>query len=403
MPARLRIEKLVYGGDGLAHHGGETVFVPFVLPGEEVEVDLAERPAGVFRGSVVRRIGDSAGRSAAPCSVFGKCGGCHYQHIPYDRECEFKAAILRETLRRIGGLAWEGEIGIESAEPWGYRNRTQLHLGRSGGRPSVGFLAPRSHRHVEASECPINAPRLNELHRKLREMTRVRRLPGSIRSIEFFVSGDQAQISLPGRRSPLPRKFRTWCADGLDVNRPGAPLDCPSGPDQLRVSGRSFFQVNRFLVARLAELATRGARGRLALDLFSGVGLLTLPLARRCSTVYGVDSSRAAIGDLRANAARAGLPVQAVRMRVADFLRGFAGRPSLIVADPPRAGLGGQVVEEILRLAPPELRLVSCNPATLARDIRSLLAGGYQVESIRLIDMFPQTYHIESLVLLRRH
>lgn len=377
------------------------MFVPLVLPGEEVEVDLVKR-SGVYRGSVIRRVRESAERCSAPCPVFGQCGGCHYQHAPYDRECEFKTAILRETLRRIGGLAWEGEIGLERAEPWGYRNRTQLHLGRSGGEPSVGFLASRSHRHVEALECPVNAPRLNDLHTELRSMLSERRFPRSLAAVEFFVSRDQVQMNLPRRSGPVPRGFLSRCADRLGLRGVGAPLDYPCGPDLLRVGGGSFFQVNRFLASRLAELATRGANGSLALDLYCGVGLLTLPLARRFANVHGVDSSATAVRDLKANAARAGLSVKAVNAGVASFLRSFAERPALIVADPPRAGLGPQVVREILRLGPRELRLVSCDPATLARDIRALAAGGYEVERIHLIDMFPRTYHIESLVVMRR-
>ena len=401
MRAKLRVEKLVYGGTGLARHGNATVFVPFVLPGEEVDVDLVERARGIFDGAVVRWTEESAERSAAPCPVFGLCGGCHYQHVAYDRECEYKAAILRETLRRIGGLRWDSEIEIATADPWGYRNRTQLHLEREREVPSVGFLASGSHRHVDALYCAINSPRLNELHRTLRSMMADRRFPKDLRSVEFFSSGDQVQMNLPRRPGPLPRKFWSWCGERLGVSRAGAPLDYRCGPDAFRVSGRSFFQVNRFLAGRLAGLAAGGTEGRFALDLYCGVGLLTLALARRYESVVGVDSSESATRDLQSNAARVGLPVRAVHMGVAAFLRSLTDRPDLVVADPPRAGLGGDVVKEILRLAPPELRLVSCDPATMARDIRSLRTGGYEVERIHLIDMFPQTYHIETVTVLR--
>ena len=401
MRARLRIEKLVYGGAGLARHGNAAVFVPFVLPGEEVEVDLVERAGGTLRGEVVRWTEESDVRSAAPCRVFGLCGGCHYQHVSYGRECEYKTAILRESLRRIGGLNWDDEIAIAKAEPWGYRNRTQLHLARNEGIASVGFLAAGSHRHVDAPDCAINSPKLNELHRTLRALTAERRFPKDLRSVEFFTDGNQVQMNLPRRPGPLPRKFWSWCGDQLGVSGAGNPLHYRCGPDVYRVSGRSFFQVNRFLAGKLAELAMGEGEGGVALDLYCGVGLLTLPLARRHERVYGVDSSEPATRDLQSNAATAGLPVRAVHMGVADFLRGFTDRPRLIVADPPRAGLGGEVVREVLRIAPPELRLVSCDPATLARDIKSLVEGGYDVERIHLVDMFPRTYHIETVAVLR--
>ncbi len=401
MRAKVRIEKLVYGGAGLARHDGAAVFVPYVLPGEVVEVDLSKRSGGVLHGAVASWEERSPERSEPPCAVFGRCGGCHYQHVPYDRQREQKAAILRETLRRLGALVWESEIKVASAEPWGYRNRVRLHLDRRRGRAAVGFMAAGSRRHVEAPECPINSPRLNELHRTLREMAAERRFPKGLGEAEFFASGGQVQMNLPRRPGPLPRKFWAWCDDRLGVPGPGRSVDYPCGPDLFRVSGRSFFQVNRFLAPKLAGSALGCADGRLALDLFCGVGLLTLPLARRCRSVIGVDSAATAVRDLQSNAARAGLSLQAVHMEVAEFLEGCSERPDVIVADPPRAGLGARAVRQILRLRPSQLRLVSCDPATLARDIKLLVAGGFAVESLELVDMFPQTYHIEAVAALR--
>lgn len=401
MRAELRIEKLVYGGSGLARHGGSVVFVPFVLPGEEIEAELIQNRGGTFRGSVVRGIRQSADRKIPPCAVFGQCGGCHYQHMPYDRECEYKVEILRETLQRIGGLHWDGEIEVSRASPLGYRNRTQLRLERRPGSLSVGFRASGSHRHVETEDCAINSPKLCELHRKLCLMTQDRRFPRDLESVELFACGGGVQMNLSGHFGPLPRKFRSWFGERLGVRNTGAPLDCRCGPDLLRVSARSFFQVNRFLAPTLAELAVGNTSGGLVLDLYCGVGLFTLPLARRHNRVYGVDSSSSATRDLQANASRAGVSVRIVHLGVAEFLRGFADRPSLIVADPPRSGLGAAVVREVLRLAPSELRLVSCHPATLARDVKQLVAGGYGVERIHMIDMFPQTYHIETITVLQ--
>ena len=182
----------------------------------------------------------------------------------------------------------------------------------------------------------------------------------------------------------------------------GAPIDYPIGTDRLRVSGGSFFQVNRLLLRKLVATALRGVRGRQALDLYCGVGLLTLPLARRFDGVVGVDRSATSIRDLRFNAMRARLGIQAVRADVVQFLEGFRGRPDFAVADPPRAGLGANAVAEILRISPSALCLVSCDPATLARDVRMLAAGGYRVVRLTLVDLFPRTYHIETVACLER-
>ena len=321
--------------------------------------------------------------------------------MPYERERAFKVEILRETLRRIGGLHWEDEIKVLTATPWGYRNRTQLRVGRKEGRAVTGFLAPKAHRHVATHECAINSPKLNELHRALQRMASAPGFPESIRTVEFFTNEESVQMNFPRRSGPFPRRFWEWCSDQLGVSRAARPLYYQSGADRFRVSGRSFFQVNRFLVDKLTELAIGSMEGRLALDLYCGVGLLTLPLARRFDEVVGVDSGASAVRDLQSNANRAGLSLRAVHRDVAPFLTAWTRRPNLVVADPPRAGLGRAVVAQILRLAPPRLQLVSCDPATLARDIKALTAGGYGVEKLVLIDLFPQTYHFETVAALR--
>ena len=402
MRANLQIEKLVYGGDGLARSDGTAVFVPFVLPGEEVDVELSGKSSGILRGTDVSWTTRSDQRAEPPCPIFSQCGGCHYQHMPHEMECSSKAEILRETLRRIGGFEWEGEIPTTKAEPFGYRNRTQLHFSRSDRQTQLGFLAARSHRLVAAHDCAINSPKLNEVHGVMREMAAESRFPNSLEAVEFFTDEEQVQMNFPRRSGPLPQRFWARCADLLGIETAGIPLDYRCGGDVFRVSGRSFFQVNRFLVEQLAERAVGQSEGRLAIDLYAGAGLLTIPLARRFSDVIAVDSSPAAMRDLRSNARRAGVSMRAVHMDVDAFLEGSSEQPDLIVADPPRTGLGRAVVQQIVRLAPAQLNLVSCDPATLGRDLKALRVAGYEVKDLKLIDLFPQTYHIETVAILGR-
>ena len=402
MRAKLEIDKLVYGGDGLARHEGGAVFVPFVLPGEKLEAELSSKSAGIRRGIDADWISLSDQRTDPPCPVFTKCGGCHYQHMPHDLECSYKIGILRETLRRIGGIDWAADIPAVRSEPLGYRNRTQIHFARQGRTSQAGFLAPRSHRLVATHDCAINSPKLNALHRAMERMAADRRFPSSLKTIEFFTDEEQAQVNLPRRAGPLPKRFWAKSASVFGVDGPGIPLDYRCGEDLFQVSGRSFFQVNRFLAHRLAALATGTAEGRLAIDLYAGVGLFTLPLARRFREVVAVDSAASAMRDLRFNARRAGCSVRAVHLDVDVFLEGFSGQPDVIVADPPRTGLGATVVNQIVRLGPPRLHLVSCDPATLARDLKLLLAGGFALLELQMVDLFPQTYHIETVAILER-
>ena len=402
MRARLEIDKLVYGGDGLARHEDGAVFVPFVLPGETVDAELSTKSAGVRRGVDTEWISRSDQRTDPPCPVFGKCGGCHYQHMPHDLECSFKVEILRETLSRIGGIGWDADIPTVRSEPLGYRNRTQIHFARQGRTSQAGFLAARSHRLVATHNCDINSPKLNALYRAVERMAADRRFPSSLKTIEFFTNEDQVQVNLPRRAGPLPKRFWAKSASALGVDEPGRPLDYRCGEEVFQVSGRSFFQVNRFLAHRLAALAIGTAEGRLAIDLYAGVGLFALPLARRFREVVAVDSAPSAMRDLRFNARRAGCSVRAVHLDVDVFLDGFSGQPDLIVADPPRTGLGAPVVRQIVRLAPPRLHLVSCDPATLARDLKLLLAAGFALLELQIVDLFPQTYHIETVAILER-
>ncbi|MEZ5363983.1 MAG: methyltransferase [Bryobacterales bacterium] len=396
----VEIEKLVYGGAGLARLDGQTALIPYVLPGEQVTAEVVRESARVLHGKPVIRQAQSKLRVPSKCPIFLDCGGCHYQHIPYEAQLEFKVEILRETLARLGKIEWTGEIETISAEPWGYRNRTQLRIFKRGRRrgwvPGSGFTPARAGDRLSdqlaqaqrgaracASWCATGA--------SLPSSTRWSYLPTSRTS--------SSTSSRPTSRSRSASSSGWGAIDGL---LPGEYLDYPSGGDVFRVGSRSFFQVNRFLTDRLAQAAVSGYEGKTALDLYSGVGLLTLPLARKFEETIGVDSSGAAVRSLQFNAERAGVEAKVVHLNVNEYLRSFDQPVDLIVADPPRAGLGADVVEDLVRIGAPQLSLVSCDPSTLARDLRKLLVGGYAIESIAMADLFPQTYHLETVVRLAR-
>lgn len=398
----IEIEKLVYGGEGLARADGRTVLVPFTLPGEKLTADIVREKGRLVRARPSAFSEQSPERVEPKCAVFGTCGGCNYQHIPYERQLDYKEAILRETLARIGKIEWSGTIDRIASEPWGYRNRTQLRVARNGPRVEVGFLEAGSHTLVPTDACPINSPKLNQAQAALQLMAGERRFPNFLREIEFFTNESEVQLNVVSSERPLAKDFFEWAAEHIEGLLPGAHIDYPCKDDVFRVGSRSFFQVNRFLTDSLAASALEGATGESALDLYCGVGLVTLPLARKFGNVAGVDSSAAAMRSLQFNAERANLNVKSVHLNVDQFLAGFNEKVDLIVADPPRAGLGEDVVRELLRIAAPQLHIVSCDPSTLARDLKTLLEGGYEIDSMTLIDLFPQTYHLETVVRLKR-
>jgi 23S rRNA (uracil1939-C5)-methyltransferase len=325
--------------------------------------------------------------------VFGRCGGCHYQHAPYDLQLAAKRDILVEELLRLGKIQPPPEIAIAAGEPWGYRNRVQLHIVGQ----QLGYWEARSHKLCAIDHCPISSPKLNDTIRALTGMLRDPRWPRFVRSIEIFTDQQQVQLSVMEADRPVARRFFDWCAETI----PGLVEGALDYEGRFRVSRGSFFQVNRFLLDRLVEAAIGEARGETALDLYAGVGLFSLSLARRFGAVTAVESGLAATRDLQFNAERAGLGNIHVERRTAlDFLQHLEHNPDFVLLDPPRAGLGKEVVKRLTDLRPCELVIVSCDPATLARDLSALMVAGYQFQNMTLVDLFPQTYHLETVVRL---
>lgn len=395
--AEVVIEKLVYGGSGLARLGGRVLMAPFVLPGEKVRISISGQRQGFAQGAVEQVLTPAEGRVDPACPFFYRCGGCHYQHARYPVQLEQKKAILAETLQRIGKVAVPSEIPVVSAEPWGYRNRTQFHIQNR----RVGFFGFGTHELVSVDRCPISSQRINETLAALRDMVYDRRWPPFVRSIELFTNGQAVQLEVRETDRPVARRFFEWCAERMPGFAP-ASIDYPVNEERYRVSRGSFFQVNRHLAGRLVELALEGAVGSSALDLYAGVGLFSLPLARRFGRVDAVESGAAAARDLEHNLRRAGLAAVPHRAQAEAYLEARESAPDFVLADPPRAGLGKSAVRSLLRLSPARIHIVSCDPATLARDLAALLAGGYELEHVALIDLFPQTFHIESIARLVR-
>lgn len=393
-PAELVMEKLVYGGDALARWEGKVVLAPFLLPGERARVAIAEGKQGLWRGKPVEILEPAEGRVEPGCPHFAACGGCHYQHASYALELEWKRRILTETLERAK-LAPPERVRVISGPEWGYRNRVQLHLDRA----RIGYPHPGTRRLRAIESCPVASPRLNEAIAALRGMLHEPRFPRFLETVELFSNETDVQVNvLASGRRPA-RWFFDWMAERVPGYVDG-PLDYPAAGVSYRVSHQAFFQVNRFLVAPLVEAALEGAEGESALDLYAGVGLFTLPLARRFRRVAAVESGGAAVRDLIENTRRAGVDAGAFTLTAEAFLEGLDTAPDFVLADPPRSGLGKRVVKRLLAMRPRRLTVVSCDPSTLARDLAALTAGGYRLDSLDMADLFPRTYHIESVARL---
>ena len=450
----LVIEKLIYGGDGLArlpaddHRRGKAVFVPFVLETEKVAAALIEEKAGFARARVEKIIEASPQRIEPRCPYFERCGGCHYQHTIYEHQLAVKAAILEENFRRLAKLERLPELQVHSSPPWEYRNRARLQV-LTASEFVLGYYRHASKAVLPVEQCPISSPLVNRAIRAVWQLGRERRTAVAIREMAFFADADDAEMlvelsctpdlnlaelerwaeelkarlsaqhsvesaTTPSRQAPQPElagvvAFPVRPERATPSTNPVKPLAVVGAGGlayrtrlaTFRVSAGSFFQVNRFLVDSLVALVTGGLSGELALDLYAGVGLFSSALATSFRHIVAVESAPGSTEDLKGNSPP---NVRAVRSRVDEYLAGKGAkvRPDLVVVDPPRAGLGERVARALAKMDAPRLIYVSCDPATLARDLVQLCAGGYRVEQTHLVDLFPQTFHLESVLHLAR-
>ena len=420
-PPVVEIEKPIYGGNFLARLEGKAVFVPLALPGETVRARITQNKSGYSTAELVSIVSASPERLDPRCPHFGSCGGCNYQHTDYATQLAFKQAILRETLERAAVPA-PAAIGVLAADPWAYRNRIRIAFDANG---NPGYRGRRSHDLVPIRECPIAAPLLITAAQAAAEA--LARVPANLRPHELLLfcnSEESALLATLFTGGPEQLRVETIAQQlhehvpalkGLELatgGRPGRPpqmlaqwgaasLIYRAAGFEYRVDNGAFFQVNRWLIDSFVGHVIGDARGELAWDLYAGVGLFARQLAARFVKVIAVESAPTATSALTANLA--GTAGEAIAESTLEFLRSRSGlaRPELIIVDPPRTGLDGGVSALIAEVTAPRLVYVSCDPATLARDLKVLLAGGYGIESITLADLFPQTFHLETVVRLR--
>ncbi len=433
----LKIDKLVYGPDALAHHEGKPVFIPFVLPGETVSAQLVEDKKKFARAKPIEILERSPERADPPCQYFTRCGGCHYQQMSYERQLAAKTEILRETLRRLGKIDWQEEIRVHPSPPLGpepsgsglsYRNRAQFKIKNTFATfLQVGYYAPGTTALCPVHHCPIVSPALNRALEALAQLAAEDQLPPELREAEVFADDRDETLLLTlshvGIRQPVPLR---GIAELLTSHIPGTisvqfcdlrdnrkqlfgagHLDYRVAGRSYRVSHGSFFQVNRHLLPEMVDLVASESGGPL-LDLYAGVGLFSVALAPKFTEVVAVESGEEAARDLAVNLSAAGdkacpersRRTTATKAAVEEWLPRCGLKPDLVIVDPPRTGLDPRVTEALSHMRPPRMIYVSCDPATLARDLGLLSSAGYRLQELHLLDLFPQTYHIETVAKL---
>jgi len=427
---KLSIEKAVYGGDGLGRGaGGRVMFVPFTIPGEVVEVSAAEESGSSASAELVQIDVASPDRVKAKCKHFGRCGGCQYQHAEYRSQIEMKTDILSETMERMG-LRDRPQMTIHTGNPWGYRNRIRLRVESVQETIRFGYNLRDTREFLPIEECPIAAPVLWKtaqalLHLSKTEPTCAQWLRAAA-EVELFTRPDEQSLQMTLMlRLERSARFVEFCEKvklgvgevvgvGAEMGGGGGrrrPEIASWGKGGLRyvvedkahwVTRGGFFQVNRFLVGELVRVVTEGRKGLIAWDLFAGVGLFSRVLADSFEQVVAVEANPMAMRDLEAAKVA---NIRGFAVSVVDYLReAVVGRerPDLVVMDPPRAGAGAEVCGLLARMQVPQIVYVSCDPTTLARDLRVMVDSGYNLAELHLVDLFPQTFHLETVAVLQR-
>jgi 23S rRNA (uracil1939-C5)-methyltransferase len=434
----LTLDSMAYGGDAVGRHQGMAVFVPKGLPGERVRARVTESHKTYCRAEIETMLEPSPHRVTPRCPDFGICGGCQWQMIAYPHQLELKQKVLAETLERLGGLILPEIEVIGHSNGWGYRNKAQFPVAASRVGPTMGYYRSHSHQVVPIQQCPILDPVLQavwpQVHLKISEsgisgydekrhegrlrhlvlrssrsmaqamLALVTRTPESMGALVESLAGDISGLAgihqnvNPAKSNTILGRRWLWLLGEPYLNETLAGA-------RLRISPGSFLQVNLEVTARIYSACLHGLEldgSETVLDVYSGVGSIALMLAGFAGEVIGIEESGCAVDDAKAGAVASGVGN-------CRFLRGDAGEVlssisscQAVVVDPPRQGLRPEVIESLGRLSPRRLAYLSCNPSTLARDLKAFGAYGYRLTRLWLADMFPQTYHIETLAVIHK-
>ncbi len=419
---QVRIESMAFKGNGVGHLGSKVTFVPNTVTGDEISTEIVEDKKSYFVGQLKEILVPSPWRIEPICPHFGDCGGCQWQHIDPSFQGEIKREILSETLKRLGKLDPIPSIEtLPSPKPYGYRVRVQV---RVKGK-SIGYYQQGSHRVIDVLHCPIAHPLVNEILSILRDQ---RDFLAKAEEIEINVSPQEAKgvlilhpHSSDLRLKPITKQLlknhpilkgiavsgkSPWTLFGDPLLWFTIPLRSGERELSIQISPGTFFQIypeqNQQLIQTVLEWTNPNQDGEI-LDLYAGAGNFTLPLAIHAGEVWGIEENKTAIEDARFNVERNGIQnIHFIQGEVEKVLKSWNHRaPDQIVLDPPRAGCK-KIVDQIVRLAPERIVYVSCDPATFSRDVRLFTERGYTLWRLRLIDMFPQTYHMEAVGLLQR-
>lgn len=395
------LERPVYGGEVMGRlPDSRAVFVPFGLPGERVRVLLVEEKKHFARAQLLEVLQPAPKRIIPKCRHFGECGGCHYQHLSYEDQLKVKTDILRDQLQRIGKIKDPPLRPIvASPQAWEYRNHIQFHLDEQG---NLGFVHADGKRIALVKECHLPEAAIGGVWPQLEfeagaPLERVSLRAGAGGEVMLILESDE--IEAPELELEADLSVVHLSHDDALVMAGDDHLSMQVLGRAFQVSAASFFQVNTAMAGKMVEHLLERLPlepNSTVLDVYCGVGLFSAFLAARCKRLIGVEVSPSACDDFVVNLDEFD-HVELYQATAGDVLPRLEAQPDLVLLDPPRAGLEKAALDGLLRLRPAAIAYVSCDPSTLARDAAQLIAGGYRLAEVTPFDLFPQTYHIESI------
>lgn len=413
---RCTIQGISHQGEGVGRVDGQVVFIPFALPGEEVEIEIKENRKSYARAVMTEIISASPDRIDPPCPHYFTCGGCAYQHVRYEKEIEYKRQIVIDSLLRIGKIDTEVQPVAAMEDPWGYRNKVTWHIGSDHHGKVLGYYAAGTHRVIPITKClllPEKIQRISEFlsgvvksigtGRNAAITIRKSSLDDTIMLVFHECSLDKKLLK---RLSGMADSIYTASREGFKHLYGLEKLNEKAGEVLFQLSPGAFFQVNPVQAEKLIHLVRKSLEHgdwENLLDAYCGVGTFTLNIADMGQKIIGVEDYPQAIDDAQNNAALNNI-------KNCEFITGASEKvlPELntrfdaVVVDPPRAGLKPVVVETLIKTRPLQITYVSCNPATLARDLKGFVEAGYNVHQVKPVDMFPRTSHCEVCCLLTK-
>jgi len=415
---RCLIDGISHSGEGVARIEGKATFIPFTIPGETVDVEIIEEKKNFQRARLEQVITASPDRTDAPCPYFFKCGGCAYQHISYPRQLELKRQIVKESLKRIGGIDIEINPVLGMEEPWRYRNKVEWHTGNKSDQHTLGYYINDSRVLMGIDSCLLISQEMQDYSSYIKDHLDELRIPDGCEVIVRQSSANQEMMLIFGGDGSREIDF----AKMLNYKEVASIYSVEYGVTQLhygeqvltdkifnrkyQISPLAFFQVNHLQTEKMMDIIKEYAQigsGDTVLDAYCGTGTIALNLAGSAGRVLGVESFKSAIRDAKRNAFKNNITnCKFIKGACEKIIPDLEEEFDVVILDPPRSGCKAELIEAVIKKNPKTVVYVSCNPATLARDLALFVKAGFNVAEVQPIDMFPQTSHVETVILIER-